>query len=187
MARQKPAKKAKKKSAGRPATGKAAARRQAQVRPSGVERRKSPPQRLPEGGNQGSEQADAEERHREGAAPKLTARPSPFDARPHPPRRRPSKPSRRSPRRRRRPSRRPACSRPSGSSRRPPSRPASAPPSRRKKKPNLDRPRKTVADVHGIPSSLDLDRRASSAKSGRAEMKDKLVKKQQRRRSHYGG
>jgi hypothetical protein len=45
-----------------------------------------------------------------------------------------------------------------------------------KKKPNLDRPRKTVADVHGIPSSLDLDRTASSAKSGRAEMRDKLSK-----------
>jgi hypothetical protein len=45
-----------------------------------------------------------------------------------------------------------------------------------KKKPNLDRPRKTVADVHGIPSSLDLNRSASSAKSGRAEMKDKLSK-----------
>jgi hypothetical protein len=45
-----------------------------------------------------------------------------------------------------------------------------------KKKPNLDRPRKTVADVHGIPSSLDLDRSASSAKSGRAEMRDKLSK-----------
>jgi hypothetical protein len=45
-----------------------------------------------------------------------------------------------------------------------------------KKKPNLDRPRKTVADVHGIPSSLDLDRTASSAKSGRAEMRDKLAK-----------
>ena len=45
-----------------------------------------------------------------------------------------------------------------------------------KKKPNLDRPRKTVADVHGIPSSLDLDRRPSSAKSGRAEMRDKLSK-----------
>lgn len=45
-----------------------------------------------------------------------------------------------------------------------------------KKKPNLDRPRKTVADVHGIPSSLDLDRSASSAKSGRADMHDKLAK-----------
>jgi hypothetical protein len=41
-----------------------------------------------------------------------------------------------------------------------------------KKKPNLDRPRKTVADVHGIPSSLDMDRAASAVKSGRAEMKD---------------
>jgi len=39
-----------------------------------------------------------------------------------------------------------------------------------KKKPNLDRPRKTVADVHGIPSSLDMGRSASAAKSGRAEM-----------------
>ena len=45
-----------------------------------------------------------------------------------------------------------------------------------KKKPNLDRPRKTVADVHGIPSSLDMGRSASAAKSGRAEMKDKLSK-----------
>jgi hypothetical protein len=45
-----------------------------------------------------------------------------------------------------------------------------------KKKPNLDRPRKTVADVHGIPSSLDMGRSASAAKSGRAEMKDKLAK-----------
>ena len=44
------------------------------------------------------------------------------------------------------------------------------------KKPNLDRPRKTVADIHGIPSSLDMDRSASSAKSGRAEMRDKLSK-----------
>ena len=45
-----------------------------------------------------------------------------------------------------------------------------------KKKPNLDRPRKTVADVHGIPSSLDMNRSASSAKSGRAEMKEKLAR-----------
>jgi hypothetical protein len=45
-----------------------------------------------------------------------------------------------------------------------------------KKKPNLDRPRKTVADVHGIPSSLDANRGASAAKSGRAEMKDRLRK-----------
>ena len=45
-----------------------------------------------------------------------------------------------------------------------------------KKKANLDRPRKTVADVHGIPSSLDLNRSASSAKSGRADMRDKLSK-----------
>jgi hypothetical protein len=44
------------------------------------------------------------------------------------------------------------------------------------KKPNLDRPRKTVADIHGIPSSLDVGRGASAAKSGRAEMKDRLSK-----------
>jgi hypothetical protein len=44
------------------------------------------------------------------------------------------------------------------------------------KKPNLDRPRKTVADVHGIPSSLDLNRAGSAAKSGRAEMREKLSK-----------
>ena len=44
------------------------------------------------------------------------------------------------------------------------------------KKPNLDRPRKTVADIHGIPSSLDANRGASAAKSGRAELKDRLAK-----------
>jgi hypothetical protein len=44
------------------------------------------------------------------------------------------------------------------------------------KKPNLDRPRKTVADIHGIPSSLDMNRSASSAKSGRAELRDRLSK-----------
>lgn len=44
------------------------------------------------------------------------------------------------------------------------------------KKPNLDRPRKTVADIHGIPSSLDMGRSASAAKSGRAEMRDRLAK-----------
>jgi hypothetical protein len=44
------------------------------------------------------------------------------------------------------------------------------------KKPNLDRPRKTVADIHGIPSSLDVNRSASAAKSGRAEMKDRMSK-----------
>ncbi len=44
------------------------------------------------------------------------------------------------------------------------------------KKPNLDRPRKTVADIHGIPSSLDMPRTASSAKSGRAELQDRISK-----------
>ncbi len=43
-----------------------------------------------------------------------------------------------------------------------------------KKRPNLDRPRKTVADVHGIPSSLDMGRAASAARSGRAELKERL-------------
>jgi hypothetical protein len=44
------------------------------------------------------------------------------------------------------------------------------------KKPNLDRPRKTVADIHGIPSSLDANRGPSAAKSGRAEMRDRMSK-----------
>jgi Family of unknown function (DUF6335) len=44
------------------------------------------------------------------------------------------------------------------------------------KTPNLDRPRKTVADIHGIPSSLDANRGPSAAKSGRAEMKERLSK-----------
>lgn len=44
------------------------------------------------------------------------------------------------------------------------------------KKPNLDRPRKTVADVHGLPSSLDLNRSASAARTGREELKERLRK-----------
>ena len=44
------------------------------------------------------------------------------------------------------------------------------------KKPNLDRPRKTVADIHGVPSSLDMNRSASAVRSGRAEMRDRLSK-----------
>lgn len=44
------------------------------------------------------------------------------------------------------------------------------------KKPNLDRPRKTVADIHGIPSSLGMAGVASAAASGRAELKDRLRK-----------
>jgi hypothetical protein len=44
------------------------------------------------------------------------------------------------------------------------------------KKPNLDRPRKTVADVHGIPSSLGAAGGATAAQTGRAEMKDRLKK-----------
>lgn len=44
------------------------------------------------------------------------------------------------------------------------------------KKPNLDRPRKTVADVHGIPSSLGVAGAATAASSGREGMKDRLRK-----------
>ena len=44
------------------------------------------------------------------------------------------------------------------------------------KKPNLDRPRKTVADVHGIPSSLGVAGAATAASTGRAEMKERLRK-----------
>jgi hypothetical protein len=57
-----------------------------------------------------------------------------------------------------------------------PARPAAKRSAAAGKKPNLDRPRRTVADIHGIPSSLDMPRAASSAKSGRAEMKDRLSK-----------
>jgi hypothetical protein len=51
--------------------------------------------------------------------------------------------------------------------------PAAAPVAR---KANLDRPRKTVADIKGIPSSLGMGSLASAAASGRAELKDKLAK-----------
>ena len=43
-----------------------------------------------------------------------------------------------------------------------------------KKKPNLDRPRKTVAELHGAPSSLSAPRAASAAGSGRVGAKHKL-------------
>ncbi len=42
------------------------------------------------------------------------------------------------------------------------------------KTPNLDRPRKTVADIHSIPSSLGSIISSSSAKSGRAGARHKL-------------
>ena len=42
--------------------------------------------------------------------------------------------------------------------------------------PTLDRPRKTVADIHGIPSSLGMARLASAAHSGGEEMRDTLKK-----------
>lgn len=48
---------------------------------------------------------------------------------------------------------------------------AMAPP----KKPNLDRPRKTVADIRGLPSSLGMPgSMASAAHSGREDMNQKL-------------
>jgi len=50
---------------------------------------------------------------------------------------------------------------------------AAMPPTR---KPNLDRPRKTVADIHGIPSSLGMGAIASAAHSGFEELKDTLKK-----------
>ena len=42
------------------------------------------------------------------------------------------------------------------------------------KKPNIDRPRKTVADIHGIPSSLGMGRMASAAHSGGEELRHKV-------------
>ena len=44
------------------------------------------------------------------------------------------------------------------------------------KKPNLDRARKTVADIHGIPSSLGMASLASAAHSGGEERRDTLKK-----------
>jgi hypothetical protein len=43
------------------------------------------------------------------------------------------------------------------------------------KRPNLDRERRTVQeDVHGVPSSLNMDRTASAARTGRAEFQERL-------------
>jgi hypothetical protein len=44
------------------------------------------------------------------------------------------------------------------------------------RKSNIDRPRKTVADIHGLPSSLGMAGVASAAHSGRADLKEKLKK-----------
>lgn len=59
-----------------------------------------------------------------------------------------------------------------------PAKPAKASTPRPKRAPTLDRARKTVgleaAEPHGVPSSLDLDRGASSARSGRKDMIEKL-------------
>lgn len=42
------------------------------------------------------------------------------------------------------------------------------------KKPNLDRPRKTVADIHGVPSTLDNPSSRSGTRTGYEEMREKL-------------
>jgi hypothetical protein len=42
------------------------------------------------------------------------------------------------------------------------------------KKANLDRPRRTVAEIHGVPSSLDMDRTASAVRTGRAELEQRI-------------
>lgn len=42
------------------------------------------------------------------------------------------------------------------------------------KTPNLDRPRKTVADIHGVPSSWGARSTATAAQTGRAELQQKL-------------
>lgn len=57
-----------------------------------------------------------------------------------------------------------------------PARPAAKKSAAAGKRPNLDRPRKTVADIHGLPSSLDMGRSASAVKTGRAELKERLSK-----------
>jgi uncharacterized protein DUF6335 len=44
------------------------------------------------------------------------------------------------------------------------------------KKANIDRPRKTVADIHSTPSSLGMGSIASAAHTGQRELKDKLRK-----------
>jgi hypothetical protein len=39
---------------------------------------------------------------------------------------------------------------------------------------NLERPRRAAADVHGLPSTLDMDRGASAVRSGRAELEHQM-------------
>ncbi len=55
------------------------------------------------------------------------------------------------------------------------------------KKANIDRPRKTVADIHGTPSSLDMGSLSSAARSGRAELKEQAAQEHERQpRPHRG-
>lgn len=42
------------------------------------------------------------------------------------------------------------------------------------RRPNIDRPRRTVADIRGVPSTLDRERTPSAATTGRAEFEEKL-------------
>ena len=56
-----------------------------------------------------------------------------------------------------------------------------------KKKPNLDRPRKTVADIHGIPSSLDLDRTRLVGQVRPRRNEGQALEEHQRRPGHHGG
>lgn len=45
---------------------------------------------------------------------------------------------------------------------------------RRQPAPGLQRARRTLKDLHGLPSSLDIDRHASAARTGRAELAEHL-------------
>lgn len=67
----------------------------------------------------------------------------------------------------------PAASTP-GAAARPAAKPAAARVKTAARKANLDRPRRTVADIHGVPSSLDMGATASAARTGRAEFEEKL-------------
>lgn len=49
-------------------------------------------------------------------------------------------------------------------------------PAKGAKQANIDRPRKTVADIHGTPSSLGMGSLSSAARSGRQELKERLRK-----------
>jgi hypothetical protein len=60
--------------------------------------------------------------------------------------------------------------------RKPPKRKARRAARKAAKRPNLDRPRKTVADIHGAPSSLTGPKAGSAAQTGLAELRERLKK-----------